>query len=29
MPTLEAQKAEFMRTIVPEWLKVAKENGRI
>jgi nitrite reductase (cytochrome c-552) len=29
MPTLEAQKAEFMTTIVPAWLETAKKNGRI
>jgi nitrite reductase (cytochrome c-552) len=29
MPTLRAQKNEFMKTIVPEWLKTARADGRI
>jgi nitrite reductase (cytochrome c-552) len=29
MATLKAQKAKFMATVVPEWLKTAKANGRI
>ncbi|MDR2460241.1 MAG: ammonia-forming cytochrome c nitrite reductase [Deltaproteobacteria bacterium] len=29
MPLLESQKAQFVETIVPQWLQVAKENGRI
>jgi nitrite reductase (cytochrome c-552) len=29
MPLLEAQKAEFMKTVVPKWIETAKANGRI
>jgi nitrite reductase (cytochrome c-552) len=29
MAALRAEKNEFIKTIVPEWLKTAKDNGRI
>jgi len=29
MAALKAQKSEFLRTVVPEWLKTARDNGRI
>ena len=29
MPALEAQKAVFLETIVPEWLETARKEGRI
>jgi nitrite reductase (cytochrome c-552) len=29
MPLLNSQKAAFIETIVPEWLKAARDNGRI
>ncbi|MDR1920593.1 MAG: ammonia-forming cytochrome c nitrite reductase [Candidatus Adiutrix sp.] len=29
MATLKTQKAEFMKTVVPQWLQAAKDNGRI
>jgi nitrite reductase (cytochrome c-552) len=29
MAALKAQKSEFLRTAVPEWLKTARDNGRL
>ena len=29
MDTLRAQKAEFLKTVVPQWLETAQANGRI
>jgi nitrite reductase (cytochrome c-552) len=29
MPTFKAQKNDFLKTVVPEWLKTAQANGRI
>jgi nitrite reductase (cytochrome c-552) len=29
MQAMETKKAAFMETIVPQWLSIAKENGKL
>ena len=29
MTGMETKKAAFMETIVPQWLSIAKENGKL
>ena len=29
IPAMESKKAAFMETIVPQWLSIAKDNGKL